>query len=416
MPAVIDGPSFIEIKVLEHTELNLGGQVFVCPVGKKETFRNFLTDLSLDSTKAKGKGTSLKDRTVILEQGPELSTIRFESNGSPFLDAAGRPSLVPAGHGALGALLPKVKQQLPHCETVFIRNIDNINGTNAAIQKTTRSFLEIHAGIRKLVAKVRRELGAGELLKAAAAVTPLAKLASTSSCNQTNYQPSEKLSHARNPGDLASRSYGSVKGPKFTLPSAAACLSYTDPFAVQLELGSAVDNSLDRTTQAQLAEDANSLSVKVLSEETKTLLQYYSRPFNLFGQVPNTGKDVGGTPCFIRSKDQHHKVCVEVPHVSVPDRQKYFEDPTKATHFNPVFVAAELYDNPEQYSSRDSAYWLQAEKTFRGKPVTYYETVLYELLGNSAFANVIFVEIPRDLFHPHKTVKDGNGRTLADWV
>ena len=57
-----------------------------------------------------------------------------------------------------------------------------------------------------------------------------------------------------------------------------------------------------------------------------------------------------------------------------------------------------------------------AEKTYRGQAVVYYETVLYELIGHSDFANTVFVEVPRQVFHPHKTLRDALDRTLASWL
>ena len=49
-------------------------------------------------------------------------------------------------------------------------------------------------------------------------------------------------------------------------------------------------------------------------------------------------------------------------------------------------------------------------------PVCYHETVLHELIGNSATTNLVFIEVPRTLFHPHKSFFDslGNDRVFLD--
>jgi hypothetical protein len=146
------------------------------------------------------------------------------------------------------------------------------------------------------------------------------------------------------------------------------------------------------------------------------LRRLYERPVTLLGQVPNTGKDVGGTPCFIRTGGGVDKVCVEVPHASEADLQTFLADPAKATHFNPVFVAAEITIDPDYYAARAGDFWLKSEKTYRGQRVMYFETVLYELLGNSALANCAFIAVPRFVFHPHKTLQDALGRSADSWL
>ena len=136
---------------------------------------------------------------------------------------------------------------------------------------------------------------------------------------------------------------------------------------------------------------------------------------NTLGQVPNSGKDVGGTPAFVTVDDIEQKLCVEVPHVSKDDFQTYLADPKKATHFNPVFVAAEIPESSSSYPM-EAPLWLMAEKKFQNQTVYYHETVLYELLGNNSLANAVFVEVPRSVFNPHKSLKDNTIRSLDQWV
>jgi hypothetical protein len=150
------------------------------------------------------------------------------------------------------------------------------------------------------------------------------------------------------------------------------------------------------------------------------LVALYARPLNTLGQVPNTAKDIGGTPCFVAAPGSDEaspiKVSIEVPHVSEADKNAFLANPAKATHFNPVFVAAEMIDDPDYYAASNRQFWLLAEKTYRGQPVVYFETVLYELLGNGELANTLFVEVPRLVFNPHKTLKDAVNRSVRDWL
>ena len=57
-----------------------------------------------------------------------------------------------------------------------------------------------------------------------------------------------------------------------------------------------------------------------------------------------------------------------------------------------------------------------AEKRWKGQTVYYHESLLYEILGNSSFANLLFLELPRIFFNPHKTLNDTKGQSLTQWV
>jgi hypothetical protein len=136
------------------------------------------------------------------------------------------------------------------------------------------------------------------------------------------------------------------------------------------------------------------------------------------GQVPNIHNDVGGTPCFIDAPNGGApvKISLELPHVSGVDRKQFLENPLIATHFNPGFCAVEIPQDADYYSKQNRDFWLMAEKVYRGEQVVYYETVLYELLGNSSFANTVFVEVPRLVFNPHKALRDAMNQSLTGWL
>ena len=105
-----------------------------------------------------------------------------------------------------------------------------------------------------------------------------------------------------------------------------------------------------------------------------------------------------------------------MPHVSGADRKHFLENPLIATHFNPGFCAVEIPQDADYYSKQNRDFWLMAEKVYRGEQVVYYETVLYELLGNSSFANTVFVEVPRLVFNPHKALRDAMNQSLTSWL
>ena len=138
------------------------------------------------------------------------------------------------------------------------------------------------------------------------------------------------------------------------------------------------------------------------------------RPLNTLGQVPNNGRDVGGTPLIAKVPGGEASICLEVPHASPEDKLQVSIKPKKATHFNPVFVAAELIEDASIYLNDSTPFWVLAEKKYNLKDVVYHETVSYELLGNSIMANVMFPAIPRSLFNPHKTAADTENKSISD--
>jgi hypothetical protein len=146
------------------------------------------------------------------------------------------------------------------------------------------------------------------------------------------------------------------------------------------------------------------------------LRQSVERPFVLMGQVPNTGKDVGGSCVFTNVDGVEQKLCLELPHASPDDRKSFLENPDRATHFNPVFVAAEIPDRAWIAKTEDHPFWLISKKSWKGQDVYYQESILYEILGSSQYTNVIFAEVPRVVFNPHKTLLDAKGKKLKDWI
>lgn len=369
MPCVTEGDSFLALKLEEHRALKgLHGQVYICPANMESHFQKVIEETGRRIPPDCDRVTPAPP-THIIAQGPTLSTIRFNRDGTPFVDQDGRCSPVPAGHGALIELLPVVRRKFPHAHSVFIRNIDNVVGTKDDATHATHAFLQFHSAVLEAVRSIRQALAASDLDGAAGAAEPL-------------------------------KAY---IGPYAKPPGFAheALLAALDDRGARLLWDIQV-----RLFHSPLPADLN----------LRTLTDAYSRPVNTLGQVPNTGKDIGGTPCFIQVGETQVKVCIEVPHVSEQDKTSFLSNPEKATYFNPVFVAAELVEDKDLPRLREHSFWILSEKIHKGHPVVYFETVLYELLGNSHLANCTFVEVPRSVFNPHKSVQDASGRTRNHWL
>lgn len=353
LPCVREGETFLELKVREHRALApLAGEIYITPAGQSAEFAEHISAAKEPLGHAR-----------FLEQGNDLCTIRFTTEGHPMRMEDGQLSPVPAGHGALAALLPKARDFYPRAHSLFIRNIDNVMGVGSDAIASTRHFLDSHQRLLYKIQGIRRFLAEGDFDDASAiAETLLDRL------------PAERM---------------------FTAEQQAHVVSLTHKWErtlwkLQYQLFH---------TPAQLAD----------------LIQVYSRPVNTLGMVPNTGKDLGGTPVFAQTTSGVTKVCLELPHVSPQDRAEYFENPRKATHFNPVFLAAEIPESDAPYTDSAHPFWLIAQKTHHGKPALYHETLLFELMGNSHLANCVFVEVPRLVFNPHKVPADGANKKIRDW-
>lgn len=352
MPCVSEGLSFLNLKDIEHESLeSLAGQVFVVPPGRREAFA-----AELERGRKQHK---CNKKTAFIEQGPKLSTIRWRPDSSPWLDGEGNPSLVPAGHGALRDLFFEVNASFPTARAMFIRNIDNVAGIGEPVRQATALFISVYQEALSILTELRRSLQVGKVPAAGSLAIELWRVLRGTS--EDFVGPTE--------GEASLRK---VQIELFHTPSAKNC-------------------------------------------DLKALEALYQRPLNILGMVPNLGADVGGTPCFLENNGETIKVCVEAAHVSESDVKTFFADPRKATHFNPVFVCAEIPSVRKNDLAVDD-FWLLSSKTFKGETVYYVETVLYELLGNSRLANCIFVEVPRLVFNPHKTISDAEKHSLAKWL
>lgn len=368
-PAVTSGESFLYFKNIEHNAIQgVDGQVYIVPFEQSQLFEDELKRLN---QKDNGKWQA---QTELIEQGPSLSTIRFHCDASPYRDEFGKLSVVPAGHGTLVKLLPQIKQRFPAAHSAFIRNIDNISGTGESALKASNDFLTLHQWLLSKLCEIRALLAVQNIDRAN---DTAAKLCLILGLNEYNFEHQDWVKQQSD--------------------------SYKNLWQVLIQ----VFHTFPKFIESLYAEQ---------NCWHKVLVELYNRPLNCLGQVPNSGKDVGGTPVFTHSNGMKLAMCIELPHASENDIEKFLSNPDKATHFNPVFVTSELVDDPSVYNQKSSSFWILVKKMHDQTPVMYHETVLYELLGNSILSNTVFIEIPRLLFNPHKSVSDSQSRHRTDWV
>jgi hypothetical protein len=352
LPARKGGLSFLKKKRDEHQKIKgLEAEVYVAPLGYSPKFEQHL-----------GIDRKADKNILFLEQGSELCTLRFTRDGLPYRDEEQNVSLVPAGHGMLVRLFPRIKEHFPKAHSMFIRNIDNVMDEEDACLLDTEVFLRQHQNILTSLKTIRQHLARKAFDQASQVAV-----------------------------DIERRFHNGRKDHPSWVKSTK------EPFQALWALLFTVFH----------CPDVLALTLKNQLGEENALKQLYDRPLNALGQVPNNGKDVGGSPVRAEHENGEVSICLELPHASNEDRKNFLENPATATHFNPVFVAAEIPEDNAVYDLEQCPFWILAEKNIRGTPVVYHEIVLYEVLGNSYTANVLFPEIPRRLFQPHKTLLDG---------
>ncbi len=352
-PCVCEGHSFLRLKFLEQRALgNILKTVCVAPKNQSEIFAKHAQSWGWKN-----------DDLLVLEQGTQLSTPRLDAKGH-LIREANEISLAPAGHGSLMRLFPKIQERFPDAQTLFIRNIDNVIGCKEDALTASRRFLGAHHFALKCLQNIRTALANKNLNDATHEAQQILECF-----------PKRALSSEED------RFVGSQ--PQQEQPLWSLLLSL-----FQTPLGLCLKSNL---------------------------LQLFERPLNFMAQVPNSGHDQGGMPVLISTPLGDQAICLEGPHISPVDQER-LRDPKFATHFNPVFAAVELHAKLENYQLDNSPYWIFAEKQWQGQNVYYHESLLYELIGNSENANLIFIELPRVIFNPHKTLDDSIGRSLEHWM
>jgi|GEM_PF-664728 len=414
VPTTAEGDSFLFLKLVEQISLLPSAvSVYVAPFqqtgqfkdeiehGREKLIRQAQNVFDLSGTSfapnwLRPTTHRTASDTTVLEQGLELCTLRFNENGTPVINEENTYSSVAAGHGELLNLFPDIAAQWPNIECLHVRNIDNVIGTQAERQQELSGVAETFRLLRDTLEFLRAEVedflphcrssNNNDRLKNHDAVVAIQFLTQLiPSTAQGQLMPSSLIQEAHNLG-LTVENIQQVLGNLF----------HWQPLPDNLSTFAKWD----------------------------WLQQQLARPLSVFGVVRKEIGDVGGGPVFAQLPDGTHvKICLEMPHASKEDAQEYFGNKGRATHFNPVLVFFELRTHQRSHTQNprsgrivqpgqlfDEHFWLLARKEFRGRKVCYHETVLYELIGNSARTNVLFVEVPRTLFKPHKTLLDSLGQ------
>lgn len=344
-----EGDDFLDLKMIEQKNtFPVAKNVLIVSAGREQEFSKILAD------KAK-KHELANHNWQTTEQGLDLSTIRFLSDGSPVM-SDNLYSVVSAGHGELVHVISKLAKEEPCVECIHIRNVDNVIGASASVRKTmnalAHSFYEMSRALNCL-----RRVCAGKI-------------------------------------EFSSREASHALARLQTFADAQIVNSQKDFFAQVAQIGEILfDWSHD------------------VSPSKESMAAKLARPLSLMAMIRRDPADVGGGPVFAALQGQKFKICLETPHASPADYETFFSDTGLMKHFNPGFVFFEARNGStgravESDALYDSRFWLLSKKDYQGQTVYYHETVLYELIGNAARNNVVFVEVPRHVFQPHKAVFD----------
>lgn len=134
------------------------------------------------------------------------------------------------------------------------------------------------------------------------------------------------------------------------------------------------------------------------------LTEYSKRPFRVCGMVENEGAP-GGGPFWIEDEGIVSKQIVEKVQISDDDKLLVEE----SSHFNPVFIALSKTDvdgnrlDLEEFV--DPSKFLLVNKPYKNGALRYRELPgLWN--GSMHFWNTVFLEIPKEVFSPVKSVFD----------
>lgn len=402
IPATNENDTFLKLKILEqfHFFPSLGN-VLIVPSEMKNNFeaevQKIVCHLSNQNT-ISNIVNSVSDKNyvnnwIVLEQGFDLSTIRFHIDGKPYLDSEGNISPVSAGHGELIHLFNDIADSFPEAECLHIRNIDNIIGTQESQKNALLDLSKVFKVIRQCLEYLRIQVQS--ILE-----------------NKNNHQ-NDKMNDVEVFNILLY--FSKITNNNSLHKELLNCYQQEQSIALLLiikTLGQLFHWPLDEFQNYNIT-------------TWKQLLDKLENPLSVFGVVQKEKNDTGGGPVFVKLQDNSNiKLCIEMPHASKNDCKNYFGDNGKVTHFNPVLVFFELrtHDNSKNEKEKigkkvnyaklfDERFWLLTQREHMGNPVCYHETVLYELIGNSAVTNLLFIEVPRSLFHPHKSYADTIGKS-----
>jgi hypothetical protein len=378
-PATNEGDSFLKLKIEEQMRLLNGlGSTIVVPAKMKKKVENLLYQLKPKEY----------EKWLVLEQDLKLSTIRFHRDGKPYLDENGKYSIVSAGHGELLNLFDKIAQHFPQSHCLHIRNIDNIIGTTEEKKQEFNIFSSVFYYLRNILELIRKKI-------------PQINFNHSSEIEDQEISEKIKIIYK-----LLNTPHSEYLSNHINQTYKLNCLELYNLFCKIFHWPKVTNLT---TSQIWLQ-----------------MLENSEKPLSVFAVVSKKPNDVGGGPVFAKISDGSQvKLCIEMPHASAEDSKKFFSEKGTVTHFNPAIVFFETRTHTFDKDSLgkkvnfvqlfDERFWLLSKREYKGVPVCYHETVLYELLGNSATTNLVFVEVPRSLFNPHKSYLDCLGQSRESY-
>lgn len=142
------------------------------------------------------------------------------------------------------------------------------------------------------------------------------------------------------------------------------------------------------------------------AQKVENIRRLAQKPLTVAGMVPITKIDKGGGPAYIEHNGRKIKA--------------FFEGNIEGgTYFSPVFFVKEIRrgDTPIE-NPVESEFYLVADKVNKGVATYHFETILWELIGNSINNHLVYVGIKtreQGLFNPSKGQSDAidSNRNLA---
>lgn len=327
-------------------------------------------------------------KCTLITQGPENSTIRFSESAEPVLEDDGRYSVVAGGHGEIINYFNGISDSSPEIKCLHVRTIDNIFGESKAVTDELRKLSSFFFELKRQLDELRCEI------------------------------------HSLVDQQLTSETTHSIKSPK-ALKAYERILKLTAPrisdknSTRSQSVFSPVTIDHMYTTLEKIfcwpEWSKNGTTIETLTKMTKLMM----RPLTVFGVVPIKDDDVGGIPVFAQNElGELYKICVESAHIRDSDRQMILSQNQEKGHFNSalIFVETEMQQSDGEESKCQqrvnfnelvaSDVFLIAKKQHKGENVLYHELAMFEILSHSELVNSVFVEIPRALFKPNKSILD----------
>jgi hypothetical protein len=325
---------------------------------------------------------------TLVNQGNENSTIRFSESAEPIFDEDGSYSVVAGGHGEVIHHFNSISDANTTIQCLHIRTIDNIFGQSDAVIEELRRLAKFFFVLKEQLDTLRKEVTAlielqlsseHELtLKTSLGLKAIAHL-ETLVVPRVHGIPAEWVEHQRS--------------------------------EVSFER---IYTTFEKLFYWPALSGKNS-AIEILMKIEKLLM----RPLTIFGVVQMTQEDVGGIPVFAQDEvGTPIRICLEGAHFQEKDKAEINQSERSKFFFNSavVFVETEMKSLDSHKKTKvkrvnfndlgASDVFLVAKKQHKGQTVLYHELAMFEILSHSGLVNSVFVEAPRAIFQPHKSILD----------